>query len=266
MNYFRTTLLRNTDYFVENVIDYDQVSSKWDFLKMDPMKWDNFADAKAMGLIRNSERVICEEHLSSIEESIHGVAKIYSISLSQCYRRKKILERLEQNQKSFQDLISELTICIDGYNKELVLIDQQITKIEEVRYTQDKDVHTILFSFRKEVNQLEIKNQEKVKSFVQFFNFIISDLTATKTRIEKHYNQLKQSIAKMKECLSMELKIMQKALDKMSGMRDKYLYSFVFYNKLSNTKKDQVKETKSAHSSSEIDSEDLSLEEDTLSL
>ena len=230
------------------------------------MKWDNFADAKAMGLIRNSERVICEEHLSSIEESIHGVAKIYSISLSQCYRRKKILESLEQNQKSFQDLISELTLCIDGYNKELVLIDQQITKIEEVRYTQDKDVHTILFSFRKEVNQLEINNQKKIKSFVQFFNFIISDLTTTKTRIEKHHNQLKQSIVKMKECFSMELKIMQKALDKMSGMRDKYLYSFVFYNKLSSTKKDQVKETKSAHSSSEIDSEDLSLEEDILSL
>ena len=249
MNYLKEALIRNVKkYYVEDVIDFDKVPVKWDFLKMDSMSWDNFVEAKSMGLIKEKDRRVFIDHYSSINKSIHGAAKIFSISLNQCYRRKKVLESLEKNDKKYQSVLNDIDYTVAKYKEELDEVNKYVENIEDLKYDYD---NTIFLTFKEKTNQLDQNKQEEIKIWIQSFSSIVSSLDSIKKRLTIFHQQLVDAIQHMKENLDLEIDVMQRASEKMHGMRKQYLYSFAYYARL-NKKNESTNPGESASFSENI--------------
>ena len=243
MNQLRETLVRNTaKYRLDKVFDY-QTEKKWDFFKLDTMIWNDFVDAKSMGLTNEKIRTIYEEHTSSIEASIHGAAKIYSITLNQCYKRKKQIAYLIRQEKKYQNIIKFIDTNAKQYYEELKKIQQYSTDIERIKYITNYTDNSTLFNFREDISQLEQNQQLNIKEFVEFFNYLLEALKSLKARMEKEQEELLRTIEKNKDSFNKEVEIMDTAASNMKEMRGNYLCSLVYYVRLEKKdKKDKEKE------------------------
>ena len=265
MNQIRESLIRNSEkYYVDEVVDYEKISNKWDFLKLDPMPWNDFAEAKSFELTDEISRTTFEEHFASIDYSIYISARIYSICLGQCFRRIKKMEYLQSFVKKYQIIIDFIDEVVVEYHNEVERIKNYIQKKPE---NHEYSSSSIIFNIRNHITTTEQSKYKKLLIPIEYLGFLINLLKEIKDFMLKELEKLKRAIIKIESYYNEEKNILQKSLSHMNHIRGNFLYNLIFYYKLvdkKNTPVDNKKtniETAVSAEKKPITSEDLAVDD-----
>ena len=235
MEYKNELLYHNVAKFlVENVVDFEEIVDKWEFLKLNEFNWNDFLDAKELKLIREEDQKVYTEHIASIDKRIVAVARIFSISLNQCYLRKKLLTKLEDNVEKYQSVLDSLDFITSCYKQAISEIEAAIEK-ERAKEGYDYDLDNVVATiFRSEVD----RTKENYNKWLRPCQKIVKDIEKIKSETEKYHSLLIESVEVAKAHLSKEVQIKDKAADKMHAMREHFLYNVTNYNRLGSTERE----------------------------
>ena len=223
MRYKKELLQLNVEKFtLEDVVDFDATHNRWEFLKFDTFNWDNHVAAKEKELVSEDDNIVYYEHSSSIEKEISTVARIFSISLNQCYKRKMFLEQLTFNALKYDSVLNSLHLVITQYDTAIKEVDKETTDQPTEGHEYDNN-NVIINAFRDNVEKSKQNFYYGLKSYKIAYTRMVAYLQTVKTETEKYYNTLQQAIELTKVRLETELEIKNRAQEKMYSMRKDYL-------------------------------------------
>ena len=235
MRYKKELLLLNVENFtLEDVVDFDATHDKWDFLKCDTFNWDNHLQAREKELITEDDAIIYHEHSSSIETEISTVARIFSISLNQCFKRKTLLEQLKFNSLQYESVLNSLHFVITQYETTIKEIDKEI-QAQSTKTHEYDNKNSVLNVFRDSVDKARQNFFHGLEHYKTAYTKMTSYLQNIKTETEKYHSTLQQAIELADVRLQTEIEIKDRAQEKMHIMRKEYLHSVTHYNRLGST-------------------------------
>ena len=235
MRYKRELLQLNVEQFtLEDVVDFDTTQNKWEFLKFDTFNWNDQLEAQKKELVTEDDSVVYYEHSSSVEREISNVAKIFSISLGRCFKRKTLLEKLHFNSLKYESVLNSIHSVISQYEVSIEEINTEIQSNPIVGYEYDNQ-NLIVNAFRGFVD----KSKQNFHHGLEHFNVACSKmkdyLKMVKGEIEKYHAMLQKAIELAEIHLQTEIEIKKRAQEKMHSMRTDYLQSVARYNRLGST-------------------------------
>ena len=203
-------------------------------LEFDTFNWDNHVAAKEKELVSEDDNIVYYEHSSSIEKEISTVARIFSISLNQCYKRKMFLEQLTFNALKYDSVLNSLHLVITQYDTAIKEVDKETTDQPTEGHEYDNN-NVIINAFRDNVEKSKQNFYYGLKSYKIAYTRMVAYLQTVKTETEKYYNTLQQAIELTKVRLETELEIKNRAQEKMYSMRKDYLHSVAHYARFGST-------------------------------
>ncbi len=235
MGYKKELLQLNVEKFaLEDVVDFDAIHDKWEFLKFDTFNWNNHLPAKEKELVSEDDSIVYYEHSSSIEKEISNVARIFSISLNQCYKRKIFLEQLQFNSLKYDSVLNSLHFLIMQYDSAIKEVDKEIESQPTVGHEYDNN-SVVINAFRDNVEKSRQNFYYGLENYKIAFTKMIAYLKTVKTETEKYYSALQQAIELTGVRLQTELEIKNRAQEKMYSMRTEYLHSVARYARFGST-------------------------------
>ncbi len=234
MGYKKELLQLNVEKFiVEDVVDFDTIHDKWEFLKFDPFNWDNHLEAQEKELISEDDSMVYSEHSSSIEKEILNVAKIFSISLGRCFKRKTLLEQLQLNSSKYESVLNSLHSVISQYDASVKEIDTEIqSNSTGYEYADRNNVFNALRGF---IDKSKQNFQHGLEHFKIASTKMKTYLQAVAEETEKYHAMIANAIELTKVHLQTEIEIKNRAQEKMHSMRKEYFHSASHYNRFGST-------------------------------
>ncbi len=255
MRYKKEHLQLNVEQFVlEDVIDFEATQDKWEFLKFDPFNWNNQLEAQKKDLVTEEDSVVYYEHSSSIERDISNVAKIFSISLNRCYKRKTLLEELNFNSLKYDSVLNSLHSVIEYYNTALKEVDAEISSNNTKGY--EHDAHNLVLNyFRDSIDKSKQNYFHELEHYQISFTRMAEYLQNVKVETEKYHAMLQKSIELAEVYLQTEVEIKSKAQERMHAMRKDYLQSVTHYNRFGSTVPEGYEDERSATEDEQLGNE-----------
>lgn len=233
MVYTNETLYQNTTkYYVEDVVDFETVTDKWNFLKLDRFKLENFVAGKKNKLISDDDIKVYLNLSTSFLQVVQNSTLVFSISLGRCYCRVQFIESLENNADKYTNVIEDISTVIALYKETILEIEgvkiaakNDASVIEELDHRFYNELANV---FRAEAN----RDKEPYNKWLKSYNRMVEYLECAKKETEEKSIDLLGSIKLAKENLKKEIEIKDKAADKMYSYRHLFVESMSYYNKL----------------------------------